>query len=128
MLHRDDAQHAVCTAESSSLPTPLVTTWPVLTEAAWLLRDVPGGVASLLRQVEQGLVAPIGLTIEAAPWMSAFLTKYRSLGAQLADASLCYVAEQHGITRIFTLDRRDFGVYRTSKGQPFELIPATVSF
>ena len=32
--------------------------------------------------------------------------------ADLADASLLWVAEEHGIRRMASLDRRDFGIYR----------------
>jgi hypothetical protein len=34
----------------------------------------------------------------------------------LADASLLWLAQQSGIRRIATLDRRDFGVYRLPGG------------
>jgi hypothetical protein len=42
----------------------------------------------------------------------------------LADASLCYLAEPERIDRIFTLDRRDFVVYRVRQNQPLVLLPA----
>jgi predicted nucleic acid-binding protein len=41
----------------------------------------------------------------------------------LADAALVRVAEREGIQRIFTLDRRDFSVYRPQGIDRFSLVP-----
>jgi predicted nucleic acid-binding protein len=41
-----------------------------------------------------------------------------------ADASLVQVADRLGLTEIFTLDRRDFAVYRLSKNRAFRILPA----
>ena len=38
--------------------------------------------------------------------------QYADLPMDLADAALIRVAEREGIRTIFTLDRRDFSVYR----------------
>jgi predicted nucleic acid-binding protein len=38
----------------------------------------------------------------------------------LADASLLWLAHGHGLRRIATLDRRDFGVYRLPGGDGLE--------
>ena len=43
--------------------------------------------------------------------------------APLADASLVAVAERDGINKVFTLDHRDFGVYRPAKLGRFSIIP-----
>ena len=124
MLRRDDSHHATCIAQSQTLARPLITTWPVLTEAAWLLRNVPGGVTSLFRQIEAKLVKPVEIEESAAPWLRKFMEKYADARVQLADATLCYVAQRDGIDVVFTLDRRDFSIYRTSKNHPFVLLPS----
>ncbi len=41
----------------------------------------------------------------------------------LADAALVTVAERERIGRIFTLDRRDFEVYRPARLGRFSLLP-----
>jgi len=38
----------------------------------------------------------------------------------LADASLLWVAQVHGLQRIATLDRRDFGIVRLPGGESLE--------
>ena len=45
------------------------------------------------------------------------------MGAQLADASLVYLAQREDISTVFTLDRRDFSVYRFKGNQAFRLLP-----
>ena len=117
------SEHLACVAQIQRLRYPLFTSWPVLTEAAWLLRDQPDGVSKLLAQVAQGLVTPLDLELRSATWVHDFLKKYRDLGAQLADGSLCYLAEREQINTIFTLDRRDFRVYRNSANSSFDLLP-----
>jgi predicted nucleic acid-binding protein len=42
----------------------------------------------------------------------------------LADAALVRVAEREGVHRIFTLDRRDFSVYRPKGVGRFNILPA----
>jgi predicted nucleic acid-binding protein len=45
------------------------------------------------------------------------MDKYADLPMDLADASLIWVADTFGVLDILTLDRRDFGVYRTERGR-----------
>lgn len=123
LLSADDAHHEACVRALALLPPPLVTCWPVLTEAAWLLRKRPGAVEKLLEAFDAGLLALPPLGPEAAPWLGRFLRRYEDAGAQLADAALMYLAEQHGIATVFTLDRRDFSVYRLRRNRSLRIIP-----
>jgi uncharacterized protein len=123
LLRRDDASHVSCAETSREISYPLLTSWPVITEAAWLLRNTTDGVSKLLNQIESGLVAPLELDTAAAAWIRAFLEKYRDIGAQLADATICYLSQREETKTVFTLDRRDFSIYRTPDGQAFDLVP-----
>ena len=123
VLNRHDLHHAVCEKLVFELPRPFFTTWPVITEAAWLLRKTPDGVSGLLRMVSEGLLDCYSLNAAAAEWIDSFLKKYADQVPQLADASLMYVAEQEGIETIFSLDRRDFLVYRLSGNRTLQLLP-----
>jgi hypothetical protein len=38
----------------------------------------------------------------------------------LADASLRWVAQEHGLRRLATLDQRDFEIYRLPSGESLE--------
>jgi predicted nucleic acid-binding protein len=123
IVSRRDAHHQECVAELATLPTPLLTCWPVLAEALWLVRRNPAAVAGLFRGFAEDLwaLAPIGP--EALPWLEAFLKRYEKIGAQLADACLVYLAERDGVATVFTLDRRDFSVYRYGKNRRLTIIP-----
>jgi len=51
------------------------------------------------------------------------MEQYENLDPQLADACLVYLAHRENIDTVFTLDRRDFSVYRTSRKRPFQIVP-----
>ena len=48
------------------------------------------------------------------------MRQYGDLPLDLADASLLWVAQVHGLRRIATLDRRDFGIVRLPGGESLE--------
>jgi hypothetical protein len=119
-----DQYHEICVEQLRSLKPPLLTCWPVLTEAAWLLRGDPAALRKLLLGFENGLLRLLPMDESSLPWIARFLTVYRKLQAQLANASLVFLAEREGIDTIFTLDRRDFQIYRIRGVKVFNLIPA----
>jgi predicted nucleic acid-binding protein len=126
-----DEHHARCVEQLRFISPPLLTCWPVLTEAAWLLRAQPDSVDLLLASLRDGLLALLPMDPSSAAPIASLLQKYRKLGAQLADAALVYLAEREQIDTIFTLDRRDFGIYRTMPrsggsraGRRLKIVPA----
>ncbi len=48
------------------------------------------------------------------------MRQYADLPLDLADASLLWLAHEHGLRRIATLDRRDFGIHRLAGGESLE--------
>jgi predicted nucleic acid-binding protein len=118
-----DAHHSICVEHLASIKAPLFTCWPVITEAAWLLRQEPAAIGQVLSMLNEGLFGLLALEASAAPAISSLLVRYRHLGAQLADAALVYLAEREDIDTVFTLDKRDFTVYRTSRGRRLRIIP-----
>lgn len=123
ILSRRDDYHRVCVEQLRELSPPLLACWPVLTEAAWLLRKEPLAIQRLFQGLETGLLKLLPLDETAAPWIATFLHRYRELGAQLADACLVYLAEHEQIETVFTLDRRDFSVYRLSDKRALNILP-----
>jgi predicted nucleic acid-binding protein len=57
------------------------------------------------------------------PWIATFMRRYRRFKPQLADAALIHLAERENLDVIFTLDRRDFSVYRLSSGRSLQILP-----
>lgn len=128
LLAKRDAAHALCTDYFSRLRLAPVTTWPVLTEAAWMLRSIHGAVPHLFRLAFAGSIRVAHLDAAAFAWIPEFMARYASMGVQLADASLMYIAERDGHDTIFSLDRRDFSVYRLRSGRPLELVPDPLTY
>jgi hypothetical protein len=95
----------------------------VITEAAWLLRHEVSAVESLLASFETGFLRLLMLDDKAPSWLAEFLRRYRKMGAQIADGALAYLAEREGIDTVFTLDRRDFSVYRLRNGRSLRILP-----
>jgi hypothetical protein len=123
ILSASDQHHEACVEQLRSIRGPLLTCWPVITEAAWLLRAYPLAVATLLSSFSAGPFSLIPLNEGDLQGIAAILSKYKGMILQLADASLVHLANREGIETIFTLDRRDFGILRLARGKKFRLIP-----
>jgi predicted nucleic acid-binding protein len=123
IVRKREKAHKKCAATLKTLRAPLLTCWPVLTEAAWLLRDEPGGMKAIGGLIESGLVKLADLDETALAWIIAFMERYASAEAQMADAALMYLAEREGIDTVFTLDCRDFSIYRTTDGRALAILP-----
>jgi uncharacterized protein len=123
ILSEADEHHEACVQQLRAIRGPLMTCWPVITEVAWLLRAYPPAVERLLSSFNGRPFALLALSEADLAGIAAILAKYKSLGIQLADASLVHLANREGIGTIFTLDRRDFGVLRLARGRKFRLIP-----
>ena len=57
-----------------------------------------------------------------APRIRELMHKYRDLPMDLADAAIVRVAERERLRTVFTLDRKDFSVYRPARGK-FTILP-----
>jgi|SRR5579859_65881 len=123
ILSRDDEYHDVCVNALRAISGPLLSCWPVITEAAWLLRKSPGAVQQMLRSIDGGFLELLPLAGAEAPMISTLMKKYEDIRPQLADAALVHLAGRERIKTIFTLDRRDFAVYRGSRKHNFEIVP-----
>lgn len=78
---------------------------------------------ALLAEIEGGSVQLAGLDGKDIPAMRRLMQKFRELPMDFADATLVRVAEREDIHQIFTLDRRDFSLYRPARGGAFTIIP-----
>jgi uncharacterized protein len=123
ILLESDEHHEACVEQLHHIRGPLLTCWPVITEAAWLLRAYPLAIRRLLSSFHGRPFELVPLDETDLPPIAAILAKYEGLGIQLADASLVHLANREGIEWIFTLDRRDFGVLRLAHGKKPRLIP-----
>jgi len=123
ILSAADEYHEACVEQLRKIRGPLLTCWPVITEAAWLLRAHPQAIATLLSSFNAQLFQLASLDETDLSGIAATLDRYQDLRIQLADATLVHLANREGIETIFTLDRRDFNVLRLARGRKFRIIP-----
>jgi uncharacterized protein len=118
----DDSAHEECRAVFGAFEGRLVTTWAVLAEVFHLLPDrshrTPLWQFILGAGIEIAEVTPADL-----PRMRSLMDQYADLPMDLADASLVVLSERLKVRRVFSLDRRDFLVYRPRHVRAFEVFP-----
>jgi predicted nucleic acid-binding protein len=124
LVHADDQDHRRCVETSQRLHGRLVTTWPPLTEAMYLLSFSPDAQNALFAMIERGALCLTDIEAHEMGRVRALMSRYRDLPMDFADATLVHVAERENLRRIFTLDRRDFSVYRVGpRGRAFTVLP-----
>jgi uncharacterized protein len=125
LIERRDTHHARCVSAAARVVGPMLTTWPVFTEAVYLLGRSGGwhSQQQLWRQVRAGGLVLDEVTPAMLTRMYALMERYQDLPMDLADASLVALAEERRMRQVFTVDN-DFRVYRLPGGDAFELIPS----
>jgi len=124
LIHQDDNEHRLCKDTFLTFSEPLGTVWPVLTEALYLLNFSWEAQNALWEMIQPGAVEILLLGTDDVARMRDLMRKYRDLPMDLADAALVRVAERERLRRIFTLDRRDFQIYRPSRIGRFAVLPS----
>ena len=124
LIDADERDHVRCRAALPALPGPLLTTWPCLAEAMYLLGRIGGFPVqeALWGYVADGLLVLRMPLEEEWPRMQALMAQYQDTPMDLADASLVAAAESLNQRRLFTLDS-DFYVYRLYNADAFEVVP-----
>jgi len=120
-LDRSEKYHRACQEAVDEVVGPLITCEPVITEACYLLRRIPGASEAVLENVRSGVFQlPIPLA-HAAAAIQRMLRKYKDRQVDLADACLVHLANELRTGEILTLDR-DFKVYRWGANKAFHLV------
>ena len=123
MFSEDDSQHKRCSDVLKTLRPPLFTCWPVIAEAAWLLRQRPHSLYQLFDGFDEGVFSLLPLDADDLPAIAAIMRRYEDAGLQFADAALAYLAERENIRTVFTLDRPDFSIIRLNRNRALTLLP-----
>ena len=98
----------------------LVTTWPVLTEAAHLLPTHLGPRVISFANLPRWRVIDMR---DAGKRIQELMQKYLDYPMDVADASLVWAAEETGVLDVLTLDWADFATYRTRSGRALRIVP-----
>ncbi len=125
LLNRREQQHAAVLAVTRTLREPIVLPIPAITEVAYLLlRDVSSeAVADFIESL-----AITDMVLEA-PQSSGYtraaeiIRQYADAPVDFVDAIIVAIAERLSITRILTIDRRHFYMFRPRHCPAFELLP-----
>jgi len=111
LLNRRDTHHRWARDHFAALKPPLLTCEPVLSEACFLVRNLPDGPAAVLQAVASGA---IDLSFAISPELhqiQRLILRYADRPMSLADACLVRMAELHPSSPVFTTDG-DFRIYR----------------
>jgi len=123
ILDMHDAEHSRCVKTLSLIEGPLLTCWPVITEAAWLLRHDPKAVRQLLTGPHRAAFTIVDLGDSDLRDIDRLFGQYSELSPQLADIALLHIAQRENLDTVFTLDRRDFTVFRLKGTRRLRLLP-----
>ena len=111
LIDPDTREHEWVRDTTKALPRPLLTSEPVLTEAAFLLTRDGFDADELFALADEGVVT-VGLEFNRERTaLRTLLRKYRAVPMSLADATLVRLSELHRDCQVFTFDA-DFRIYR----------------
>jgi predicted nucleic acid-binding protein len=124
LIDADEQDHERCKSALKTIRLPMLTTWPAFTEAMYLLGRAGGwrgqeALWQLVRREDLLIATPSPAAIERT---ARLMERYSDRPMDLADATLVALAEERGLTRIFTLDD-DFHIYRITGRRRFEVVP-----
>lgn len=111
-----DGAHDRCVVTLQGIREPLWTTVPVLTEAFHLLTPDSRGSERLMDFIGDRGLAVYFLGESQLERAMQLMRRYANVPMDLADASLVAAAEGLGTRKVFTIDRKDFTVYRLRRG------------
>ena len=120
-LNRRDAFHEWAKEQLADIAPPLLTCDAVVAEACYLLRDLRGGSAAVMRMIERKQVVSSFRVQDESASIRKLLEKYAGVPMDLADACLVRMSEQYSQPRLLTLDG-DFRVYRRHGRQTIPLV------
>lgn len=124
-LDRADPAHGRVVAalgrERASIWVPLV----VLPEVDHLVAARHGAdrAASVLARIVRGAWPVVGLEPSDLLRAADLMGRYADARLGFVDAAIAALAERLGVTRILTLDRRDFSMVRPRHAEAFEVLP-----
>jgi len=121
-----DDYHKSCVELLKSVNEPLITTWPVLTEAFYLLGFSWKAQDNLWEFIMRGGVEVLSMDDKQQIRCRQLMEKYADLPMDLADGTLVVLAESKKVKKVFTLDHKDFQIYKPARIKNFTLLPSRI--
>ncbi len=124
LFDKSDNYHNTSLDLLKSFKFSLITTAPVLTEAFYLLSFSWEVQNALWEFLDQGYLGIYDLDRALYKRCRYLMNKYQDLPMDFADSSLVSIAIKEDISTVFTLDHKDFRIYRRKNNKPFKLLPS----
>ncbi|MCF6271126.1 MAG: PIN domain-containing protein [Melioribacteraceae bacterium] len=113
-LNKRDSYHSWADYQLGFVSNQLITCEAVITEACFLLRNIPKGQETVLELLKRDLIKIDFNLEEEVVAISKLLKKYSDVPISLADACLIKMSEQVKNSIVITLDS-DFKIYRKNR-------------
>jgi predicted nucleic acid-binding protein len=123
LTNQSDRNHERVLAVAQNLSEPLVLPAVVLPEVCYLIASRLGHQAMrhFVASMTPDAVQVESVTTGDLARVHQILEQYADNQLDFTDAAIVAIAERLAITRVYTLDRRDFSVIRPSHCDYFEL-------
>ena len=125
LTNQNDRNHDRVLVVAQTISEPLLLPSVVLSEVCYLIASRLGHQA--MRQFLANLTASStqleSITLTDLERVHQVLEQYADSQLDFVDAVIVAIAERAGITRVLTLDRRDFSLVRPRHCDYFELLP-----
>lgn len=127
VIDEDDSFHVSCAAALQNEARPLLPD-VVLPELAYLvLRELGYAVlTAFLRALAQGELEIVQTNSEDLERAADLLDKYADSRVDFVDCVIVALAERLNITRVLTVDRRHFSLFKPKHSSFFEIIPESL--
>jgi predicted nucleic acid-binding protein len=119
-LNRHDPYHMWAVAVMKHVRPPMLTCEPVLTEAVYFLREDGLDVDPLFRLLERGALRLQFDVSTHWPRIRTLMARFANM--DLADAWVVVMSELNARSEVFTVDRRDFSIYRRNDRQMIDFV------
>lgn len=125
LTDQSDRNHQQVLTVAQSVSEPLVLPAVVLPEVCYLIASRLGHQAMrrFISNMTPDTVQVESVTTEDLVRVHQILEQYADSQLDFTDAAIVAIAEKLDVTRVYTLDRRDFSIIRPSHCDYFELLP-----
>ena len=123
LLDRSERNHKKCVAFLKDFRGKLFTTEPVLAETMYLLSSSIKAQINCLEFILREGAILVPQSPGSLSRAGELMAKYKDMPMDFADATLVVLAEETGISEIFTLDKKGFSTYRIHGKSSFHIVP-----
>jgi uncharacterized protein len=125
LLNQADAKHQLSLTLYAQQTVPILLPQTVLAETTYLVGRTAGVqiVVAFLRGLKRSRFRLCASTEQDVEHIAEILAEYHDSRIDFVDASVMAVAERYQVGTIFTIDHRDFRIYRLRHVDHFQLLP-----